>query len=152
MAEFRPVRIGEAMLTLTVVEPPGTATDVSCAVKGAIVTPDTPDDEVVETFCGPITTPGTTTWTLDLELLQDWRTDGLSRFLYDHRGADVTFRLDMYGSPHTATGDEPAAAGTCRAVAPKYGGTSGEYAEDELSLPIVGEPTFPITAAAAEAA
>lgn len=148
MPDFRPVRIGEATLTLTTVEPPGTAQDVSCAIKAATVTPEAPDDEVVETFCGPITEPGTTTWTLDVELLQDWRTDGVSRFLHDHAGELLTFTLDMYGSAHTPTADEPAATGTVRAIHPSYGGTSGEYAEDELSLPIVGEPTFPVAATA----
>jgi hypothetical protein len=82
------------------------------------------------------------TYTLELEGPQDWSAAGLSRFLFDHEGEDLTFTVDQYGTTHTASEDEPTFSGTVRAISGGYGGTVDEYAEFAVSLPVQGKPTI----------
>lgn len=151
MADFRAVKIGLAKLTLTIGAAPGTVHDVSCAVKSAELTPEIEDEDPVETFCGPISAPSEPTWTLEAELLQDYRADGVSALAAAHAGEEVGFALDMYGSTHTPTADEPKASGTLILAPMSYGGAADEYADSEVSWRVIGQPTFGTTAALAEA-
>jgi hypothetical protein len=91
---------------------------------------------------GGIVRVGVTTYALHLVAGQDWRTpEGLARYLFDNDGAEAAFTLT--GFPGTATADTPTFSGTVRLVAPTYGGSAEEFAELDVTLPIVsGKPTL----------
>lgn len=139
----------DVVLTLTVQGGGATATDVSCDVTAATLTPDTPE-EVRKRLCGQKTVTGATTWTLDLEWDQNWSPGevgppavpaGLSYFLNAHHGELADFKVEWPLEDTQATG-------TVRLKTGPYGGTAGEIAEATLSLGLDGEPVFgPITAA-----
>ncbi len=136
----------DVILTLTV-QGGGTATDISCDVTAATLTPDTPE-EVRKRLCGQRTVTGKTTWTLELEYDQNWSpgsagppvvAQGLSHFLSAHDGelADFTIEWPL---------EDTQATGTLRLKPGPYGGTAGEIAEGSLTLGLDGEPVFaPIT-------
>jgi len=138
----------DVTLTLTVPTGTGTATDVSCDVTAATLTPDTPE-EIRKRLCGQKTVTGTTTWTLDLEYDQNWAEAevgppvvgmGLSLFLSTHAGELADFKIEWPLEGTQATGQVRLKPGP-------YGGTAGEIAEASVTLGLDGEPTFgPITA------
>lgn len=133
----------DVTLTLTVTGGAGTATDVSCDITAATVTPDTPE-EIRKRLCGQKTVTGKTTWTLELAYDQNWATAtpgpvGLSTFLQEHAGELADFTIEW---PLEST----QATGVVRLKPGPYGGTAGEIAEASLTLGLDGEPTFgPIT-------
>jgi hypothetical protein len=77
------------------------------------------------------------TWTLHLVGLQDWSSAGLSKYLNDNRGTEVAVIV----TPEDQTGWATMTAQVI-AIAPPFGGTSGEWAEYDLTLPVVGQPTL----------
>jgi hypothetical protein len=137
----------DVTLTLTVQGGAATATDISCDVTAATLTPDTPE-EIRKRLCGQKTVTGTTVWSLELEYDQNWTpgatgppvvAGGLSWFLDQHAGQLADFVIEW---PLEAT----QATGTVRLKPGPYGGTAGEIAEASLTLGLDGEPTFaPIT-------
>ncbi len=76
-------------------------------------------------------------WTLQLVGLQDWQTGGLAKYLMDHAGEEIDVTLVPQ-----ATDTWPEATATVIAMAPPFGGTAGEFAEFDLTLPVVGQPTI----------
>lgn len=142
----------DVTLTLTVPTGTGTATDVSCDVTAATLTPDTPE-EIRKRLCGQKTVTGTTTWVLELEYDQNWTeaspgppvvTQGLSLFLSTHAGELADFKIEWPLEDTQATG-------VVRLKPGPYGGTAGEIAEASVSLGLDGEPVFAPIAAAATA-
>jgi hypothetical protein len=121
-----------------------TAVEYACSVKRAELVPSAGKESEYRTLCpdGTFRNLGASTWSLELEGAQDWAAAGLSRFLFDHEGEELTFQVDQYGNPHDASDAEPEMTGTVRAVAPGYGGAVDEYAEFSVSLPVVGKPTL----------
>ena len=77
------------------------------------------------------------TWALELQGVQDWGTDGLARALHDGHGTNIVVVL----APKAGTGQRQA---TCTVVAMSvpFGGESGEFAEFDVTLAVVGTPTF----------
>jgi hypothetical protein len=138
----------DVTLTLTVPTGTGTATDVSCDVTAATLTPDTPE-EIRKRLCGQKTVTGATTWTLDLEYDQNWAeasagppvvSQGLSLFLSENAGQLADFKIEWPLEDTQATGQVRLKPGP-------YGGTAGEIAEATVTLGLDGEPTFaPIAA------
>lgn len=133
----------DVTLTLTVPTGTGTATDVSCDVTAATLTPDTPE-EIRKRLCGQKTVTGKTTWSLELEYDQNWTegsvgppvvTQGLSSFLVEHAGSLADFVIEWPLEDTQATG-------VVRLKPGPYGGTAGEIAEASLTLGLDGEPTF----------
>ena len=128
----------DVTLTLTV-QPAGTAEDFSCDITAATLVPDTPE-EIRKRLCGQKTVTGSTTWTLELELDQNWAPatpgpTGLSSFLNTHHGELADFVIQW---PLEAT----EATGVVRIKTGPYGGTAGEIAEASVELGLDGAPTF----------
>ena len=78
----------------------------SCQVTSASIigTPNLSD--VPQTFCDPPTQAvGESSYTLDLEYLQDWgATDSLSRYLWDNEGDKVEFEVSASASAPAPSG------------------------------------------------
>jgi hypothetical protein len=109
-------------------------TTVSCQVRAATLTPDTPVD-TRRTLCGPSKAVGVPDWTLSVDYDQDWDAAGISTFLIDHVGAEMAFKLDWTEGLSTAEG-------TILVIPGPWGGTAGEVAEGTVDLPVIGQPTF----------
>jgi hypothetical protein len=128
----------DVTLTLTA-QGGGTAEDFSCDITAATLTPDTPE-EIRKRLCGQKTVTGATTWTLDLELDQNWATatpgpTGLSMFLSEHHGELADFVIQWPLEAVQATG-------TVRIKTGPFGGTAGEIAEASVELGLDSEPVF----------
>ncbi len=138
----------DVTLTLTV-QGGGSATDISCDVTAATLTPDTPE-EIRKRLCGQKTVTGATVWSLELEYDQNWSPGdvgppvvsmGLSYFLDQNAGQLADFVIEWPLEDTQATG-------VVRLKPGPYGGTAGEIAEASLTLGLDGEPEFgPITVA-----
>lgn len=139
---FRPRFIKDAEVSLATTA--GTPVEYACSVKRAELVPEAGDVSTYRTLCpdGTFSSVAGSTWSLELEGAQDWAAAGLSRFLFEHEGEELAFRVDQYGNPHTPTDGEPEMSGTVRAVAAGYGGTVDEYAEFAVTLPVVGRPAL----------
>lgn len=87
-------------------------------------------------------------WSLELTMVLDWDSTrpGLAYYLFDNKGDQVPFVLNVYPSG-TATGSttKPPVSGTVTLVPASYGGDANVYSEATVSLPITGDPVFDIT-------
>ena len=76
-------------------------------------------------------------WTLELTIAQDHETGGLARALTDATGDQVALIIE----PNQGAGKRSASC-TVVAKAVNFGGTQGEWATAEVSLPVIGQPVF----------
>ena len=76
-------------------------------------------------------------WKLKLEGVQDHTTGGLAKVLTEAHGD----QLDVVLAPFNETGERQAAC-TIVAQAVDFGGPTGEFADFEVELAVVGQPVF----------
>jgi hypothetical protein len=76
-------------------------------------------------------------WTLELEGIQDWETNGLADYMRDNAGALVTAII----APVVGTGKQQATV-SVRARHLPFGGTQGEFGTFDITLGVSGQPTF----------
>lgn len=123
----------------------GSAEDFAPDVIDAAVVPAQPDEQSVTTLDG-IThrDVGAIEYALELQCVQDWDGDrpGLARYLFDHAGEELAFRLNVYSPSAAPSEAEPEMLGTCRAVPIPYGGEGNAFATATVSLPITGALTL----------
>jgi len=132
-----------------------------CQVTSGLMTPtaDTTTQDVPSTFCQngrTIPTPLQSTWTLDVEMLQDPQagptapTMGLAQFTYEHDAEEVYFLLGLNG-----TDDPPRAIGRVRMSPTAFGGVARTPLTATASWPVTQWPdiawglTTVVTAASA---
>lgn len=123
----------------------------ACQAVNVKLTPNhnttTQTDEPVETLCGTTTEPTEeetirTTWTLNIEAIQDFTNpDGFVRFTID-RNQQV---VDFTWKPN-ATG--PTFSGRCRILAVEIGGEINRRINTSGAFPVIGD----LTTASAQAA
>jgi hypothetical protein len=132
-------------VTLTLLEAGGTGAgaEFNCNVKAATVEASPGDTVTYQTLCpdGTYSQPGATTYDLHLVGVQDWDAPGLARFLDDNEGVACAFVVQAHGAGVAPSVDKPAKTGTCILVAPSYGGEVDNWAEFDVTLPIMGKPT-----------
>ncbi|WP_026874291.1 hypothetical protein [Jiangella gansuensis] len=83
------------------------------------------------------TDPGSETWTVTLEIAQDWETpDSLARYLFENAGQTraVTFK------PQSGSG--PTFEANVTLVSPAIGGTGNSYATASVACGVQGRPTL----------
>lgn len=113
-------------------------TDFSCPVTSAAFK-STPKPLLVNTLCGPKSAAGRSTYTLDLEGVQDYfeGVDSLCGYLEDHEGEKAEVVVDWTASDG---GGEVTKTGTVTLVAPDFGGVADELGTFSISLPCDGKP------------
>jgi hypothetical protein len=79
----------------------------------------------------------TTTWTLELAGLQIWGTGGMAKAISDAAGTEISVVLQ----PKVGTG-QPTATVTVMAIPVEFGGEQGAYLPIDVTLPVIGQPTF----------
>lgn len=100
--------------------------------------PDTPNQQQRTLVPdGTISDVDSATWTMEIEGLQDYESGGLAAYLLTNKGTQVAFQF----APVNTAGKKKF-TGTVVAVAPEAGGEQGEFAQLEIELPLIGEPTL----------
>lgn len=121
---------------------PASLTDYSCQVTSASIgaASNTTTTSVPATFCGPaseVNVPVASTFTLDLDFLQDWTAaSGLSEWLFANDATEQAFALYLQGAA------DPVATGKIIVQAGAFGGAAGEPLTATVSLNIQGYPTI----------
>jgi hypothetical protein len=83
------------------------------------------------------TDPGSETWTVTLELAQDWQTpNSLSRYLFENAGQTVAVTF----APQAGVG--PTFEANVTLVSPAIGGTGNAYATSSVTCGVQGRPTL----------
>jgi hypothetical protein len=119
---------------------PASLTDFSCQVTKAEInsSSNTTTTAVPATFCQPAseaTVPVASSFTLDLDFLQDWtEAAGLSAYLFKNDATRQAFALYLKGN------ENPVATGEIIAQAGAFGGTPGEALTASVTLNIQGYP------------
>lgn len=123
--------IKNASVTVDTVEYAGQAT------KARLV-PDTPV-QTLRTMVpdGTIQDVDSASWVFELSGVQSTKTGGLAKALNDAAGTEI----DVVIQPKNGTGEDTATF-TAIAMAVEFGGTQGQFRTFEVTLPVVGEPTF----------
>lgn len=117
------------------------ADNFECQLRNWVLDPGIPDGETLYTFCpdGAAVDEGEPSPTLQCVFLADWRTTGISRFLWNHNGEQATFQIDHHY-------DIPAEwvrwTGTIQIKAPAVGGEARATELTELTFKVVGDPLF----------
>jgi len=102
------------------------------------IVPDTPFQQQRTMIPdGTISDVDSATWVMELEGLQDFETGGLAAYLQTNAGTQVAF---AYAPVNTA--GKKKVTGTVVVIASVVGGEQGEFAQMELEMPIIGQPTF----------
>jgi hypothetical protein len=120
----------------------------SCQVTSGVLTPSavTNDQTIAATWCAPqqvTPSPGTSTWTLDIEIFQQLAVDtGLDAFLFAADAQELYFLLGLAGqvtSPAPAI-NKPKAIGRCIGMPVAFGGAGREPLTATFSLQLKGVP------------
>lgn len=112
-----------------------------CQISSWSLNNNTEDGDKLYTLCpaGEDIDETDPDYSLDLTAFADWRSDGLSDFLWSHDKETITFRLDHHP-------DIPAEhvtwTGQLYIKAPNVGGEARENETTEISMQIVGKPTY----------
>ena len=101
------------------------------------IVPDTPNQQQRTLVPdGTISDVDSATYTMELQGLQDYETGGLAAYLLTNAGTQVAFVF----APVNTVGKKKF-SGTVVAIAPPVGGDQGEFAQFEIEMPIIGQPT-----------
>ena len=78
-------------------------------------------------------------WTLDLTLLADWSSGGISDYLMIHDGETVSLQIDHLINQ---VGEHVRFIGSVKLTAPSVGGDANATEETQVSLKVVGRPNY----------
>lgn len=106
------------------------------------ITNDTDDAEIKYTFGGDdeaFAEEADASFKLELKFYSDWRSGGISDFLWAHDGETVTFQLDHLPD---IVGEHVQWGGSVQIKAPSVGGEIRTTEVTEATLAIVGKPVY----------
>lgn len=119
-------------------------TAFECQLNSWTLDPGEDDGDRMYTFCpeGEFTEETDTDPTLDLKFFSDWRSNGISDYLWTHRNEVVEFVLDHHPE---IPGEHVRWTGTVRIKAPAVGGDARttEVSEVTLQVQTLNEPERP---------
>jgi hypothetical protein len=133
---------GKGVEDVTIADYDPNAQAWSCQTTAGTLTPtaDTTTRDVAATFCEPgetIPTPGKSTWTLDVEMLQDVTLkNGLVRYLVQNDTLESYFLLGLDAE------NPPKAIGRVRVSPAAFGGPARSTLTATLTMPCTGAPQF----------
>ena len=115
------------------------ATQFECQISKWQITNNTDDGDRQFTFCpdGEFYEEADPTYALELTFFADWRSAGISEFLWANDGTTAAFTLVHL--PGVA-GEEQTWTGTVKVKAPTVGGDVRTTEVQEITLPIIGRP------------
>lgn len=112
-----------------------------CQVKTWSLDPGESDGERLYSYCpdGQDVEETDPEPMLELTFFSDWRSGGISDFLWANRGAVVPFQLDHHPD---IPGEHVRWTGTVQLKAPAVGGDARTTEESEVSLMVIGTPVY----------
>jgi hypothetical protein len=139
--------VPQLLKTITLIfDPAGDNEDFSLDVLDAEVVPTPGDIQTIRTLDGVSHSDAEgETWGLRIRAVHDWDTTrpGLAYYLFANRGEQVAIRFRKDTAAISTT--NPEVQGTVTLVPISYGGNGNEYAESEVVLPFVTDPTLDTT-------
>lgn len=116
------------------------AVQFECQLRSWKVNNDTDDGDTVYTFCpdGEDREEVDDAYSLELAFFADWRSGGISDFLWDNDGEVVDFQLDHHPD---IPGEHVRWTGQLHVKAPSVGGEARTTEVTEVTLQIIGRPT-----------
>ena len=112
-----------------------------CQVKTWKLDPGEEDGERMYTFCedGEFEEETDDDPTLELSFFSDWRSNGISRYLWENGGSVVAFQLDHHPD---IVGEHVRWTGDVKLKRPAVGGDARTTEVTDITLKIIGEPEF----------
>ena len=112
-----------------------------CQLNSWKIVNNTEDGERMYTFCpdGEFREETDPDYALELKFFSDWRSDGISDWLILHDQATVVFQVDHH--PDIAA-EHVRWTGSLKVKAPSVGGDARTTEITEVTLQIVGKPTY----------
>lgn len=116
-------------------------TQFECQVQAWNIANNTDDGEKLFSFCpdGEVREEADDDYALELTFYADWRSAGISEFLWENDQTNVAFNLNHH--PDIPT-EHVQWTGTCKVKAPNVGGEVRTTEMTEVTLPIIGRPVF----------
>jgi hypothetical protein len=116
-------------------------TTFNCQIKQWMIANNTEDGERHYTLCpdGETRDEPDDDYALELTFFSDWKTNGISDFLWKNDGATVAFVLDHM--PNVAT-QHVRWTGNVRIKAPSAGGEARANEEQTVTFPVIGKPVY----------
>lgn len=118
--------------------------DFQCQLQKWNLANNTEDGEKFYTFCGPGTEgefreDAEPDYALELTFFSDWRSAGISDYLVLNDQVTVAFYLDHHPD---IIGEHVRWTGSCKIKAPNVGGEARTTEMTEVTLPVIGKPTY----------
>jgi len=115
--------------------------EFQCQLSSWTLTNNTQEGETQYTYCpdGSFVEDTDPQWVLDLRFYSDWRSAGISDFLWANAGETVAFILDHH--PDIA-GEHVRWTGNVKLRQPSVGGDVRTTEVTQVTLSVVGEPTY----------
>ena len=114
------------------------STDFASTCTKARLVPDVPIQTVrTLTPDGVVQDVDSAVWSFEVSGLTDWETGGLAAYLNTNSGTTVAVTL----APRVNVGNLKAVFNVIIIPAP-FGGEQGEFGNFDLTMPVVGTPTF----------
>jgi hypothetical protein len=115
--------------------------EFQCQVQSWTLTNNTDDGEQMYAQCpdGAFREETDPDWALEVTFYADWRSDGISDYLWAHNGETVPFRVDHHPD---ISAEHVQFTGEVMIKAPNVGGEARATEMTETTLSLVGEPTY----------
>lgn len=112
-----------------------------CQVSSWLLNNNTEDGDKIYTLCptGEDTEETDPDYTLDVTFFSDWRSDGISDFLWKNDGATIGFRLDHHPD---IPAEHVSWSGQLKIKAPNVGGEARATETTEVTFVIIGKPVY----------
>lgn len=117
------------------------ATAFECQVASWKMTNNTDDGDKIYTFCpdGEDAEEVDPDYALEMTFFSDWRSGGISDYLWENDGETVTFTLDHHPDIEA---ENVQWTGEVKIKAPSVGGDARETEQTEVTLQCVGKPEY----------
>ena len=115
-----------------------------CQLQKFKMNNNTPDGERFYTYCGPgpegeFREDAEPDYSLDMTFFSDWRSAGISDYLWLNDQLPVAFIVDHHPD---IVGEHVRWTGTLKIKAPTVGGDARTTEITEITLPVIGKPTY----------
>lgn len=116
-------------------------TGFECQLQSWTINNNTPEGQRQYTFCpnGQFVEEADPAWTLDLRFFSDWRSQGVSHFLWTNRGLPATITIRHHPG---IIGEEKQFTVQTTIRAPSVGGDARTTEQTSVTLTIAGEPDY----------
>lgn len=116
-------------------------TEFQCQIQSWQLVNNTDDGDLMYTFCpdGEFREETDDDYAIELTFFSDWRSGGISDYLWENDGETVTFAIDHH--PDVAA-EHVQWTGSVKVKAPTVGGEARDTEVTEVELQCIGKPVY----------